>query len=84
MVTFLFVLFIFLSIVLAFFILIQQGKGDSASIGGFTNQMLFGGSGGQVFFQRTTWTLGAIFMLGALGLSILKKQRATKVCFVRI
>lgn len=68
-------LFIILSFLLALFILIQQGKGDMGmgSLGG-GGQLLFGGSGGQGFFEKTTWTLGALFILGALGLTILKKR----------
>jgi preprotein translocase subunit SecG len=34
--------------------------------------MLFGGSGGQDFFQKLTWILGAIILFGSLGLSLLK------------
>jgi preprotein translocase subunit SecG len=41
------------------------------AIGG-ASQTLFGGSGGQDFFEKATWTLGAFFMLGALGISILR------------
>ena len=72
---FLMFLFILLSIFLAIFILIQQGKGDMGlgSLGGST-QMLFGGSGGQSFFEKTTWVLGAMFILGALGLAVLKSK----------
>jgi preprotein translocase subunit SecG len=67
--------FILLCLFLAIFILIQQGKGDMGlgSLGGST-QMLFGGSGGQSFFEKTTWFLGAVFMLGALGLAVLKSK----------
>lgn len=53
-------------------ILIQQGKGGiglGSSFGGA--QMLFGGSGGQDIFQKITWILGLIFMLGSLGLFLL-------------
>ena len=39
---------------------------------GGSNQMLFGGSGGQNVFQKITWTLGVIFMAGSLVLSIMK------------
>lgn len=39
-----------------------------------TNQMLFGGSGGQDTFEKITWTLAAVFMFGALGLSIAKSK----------
>ncbi|MFH1831926.1 MAG: preprotein translocase subunit SecG [bacterium] len=72
---FLMVLFIILCVVLGFFILLQQGKGDMGlgALGG-GSQMLFGGSGGQEFFQRTTWILGSIFILGSLGLAILKSK----------
>ncbi len=56
-------------------ILIQQGKGDMGmgSLGGST-QMLFGGSGGQNFFEKATWILGAIFLFGSLGLTVLKAK----------
>jgi preprotein translocase subunit SecG len=70
-------LFVFLSIFLVLFILIQQGKGDmglgSLGRGG---QTLFGGSGGQDFFEKATWIMGALFMAGALGITILKTKVA--------
>ena len=70
-------LFVLLSIFLVLFILIQQGKGDmglgSLGRGG---QMLFGGSGGQDFFQKATWIMGALFLVGALLLTIWKTKRA--------
>lgn len=72
-------LFVLLSIFLVLFILIQQGKGDmglgSLGRGG---QMLFGGSGGQDFFQKATWIMGALFLAGALFLTIWKTKRAEK------
>jgi len=80
MYTFLMILFIILCFFLAIFVLIQQGKGDLGLGSMSGTQMLFGGSGGQNFFQRATWVMGALFMLGALGLSILKsKQQSTSV-----
>ena len=68
------VFFIILVVALAIFILIQQGKGDLGlgSMGG--TQALFGGSGGQDFFERTTWTLGFLFIFGSLGLAVLKSK----------
>lgn len=76
------ILFVVVALFLALFILIQQGKGDMGmgALGGST-QMLFGGSGGQTFFEKATWVLGGIFMLGALGLSVMKSQeiRASKL-----
>ena len=76
MVTLLMVLFVILCLFLALFILIQQGKGDMGlgSLGG-GGQMLFGGSGGQEFFEKLTWIMGALFILGALGLTILKTKQ---------
>jgi len=77
MVGFFMFLFVLLSVFLVLFILIQQGKGDmglgSLGRGG---QMLFGGSGGQDFFEKATWIMGAIFMMGALGITILKTKEA--------
>ena len=79
MFAFLMFFFVILCLFLALFILIQQGKGDLGlgSMGG--SQMLFGGSGGQNFFEKATWVMGAIFILGSLGLSVLKsrEQRAS-------
>ncbi|HBS48047.1 TPA: preprotein translocase subunit SecG [Candidatus Dependentiae bacterium] len=78
MMTFLMILFIIVCFFLAIFIFIQKGKGDLGlgSLGG--NQMLFGGSGGQDFFEKITWTLGSIFILGALGLALLKTHTREK------
>jgi len=66
-------LFIVLSMFLGLFVYIQQGKGDMGlgGIGGGT-QTLFGGSGGQEFFERATWIMGTLFIFGALALSIIK------------
>jgi|SRR4051812_48282108 protein translocase SecG subunit len=78
MISFLMFLFIVLCFVLAFFVLLQQGKGDLGLGGLMGNQQLFGGSGGQQFFERATWIMIAIFVSGALGLTILK-TRSTQV-----
>jgi preprotein translocase subunit SecG len=75
MYTFLLVLFVILSILLAVVILIQPGKGDMGlgSIGSGT-QVLFGGSGGRSFFEKITWIMTALFILGALGLALVKSK----------
>lgn len=75
MFAFLMTLFVILSVVLAFLILLQQGKGDMGlgSMSG-SRQMLFGGSGGQSFFEKATWIMGGLFVFGALGLAILKSK----------
>jgi preprotein translocase subunit SecG len=77
MVTLLMVLFIIMCVFLAIFILIQQGKGDMGLTGSLSgsSQMLFGGSGGQTFFEKATWAMGILFMLGSIGLSILKSRQ---------
>ena len=75
MTTFFMVLFVILCVFLAISILLQQGKGDMGLGGlGGGGQMLFGGSGGQEFFEKMTWIMGVIFILGALGLTLLKTR----------
>jgi preprotein translocase subunit SecG len=71
------------SIVLVLMILIQKGK-SSMGIGSFGggNQMLFGGSGGQDIFQKVTWVLGTIFMVGSLLLALMKSQQIQHLPYV--
>jgi preprotein translocase subunit SecG len=84
MVTLLTILFVILCFLLGIAILIQQGKGDMGLGGlGGGSQLLFGGSGGQEFFEKITWTMGALFILGALGLSILK-YKATDISRIKV
>lgn len=54
-------------------VLIQKGKGNMGlgSMGG-GNQMLFGSSGGQDIFQKTTWILCTLLLVGSLVLSVYK------------
>ena len=72
-ITLLTTVFVIIALLLILLILIQKGKSSMGlgSIGGGT-QMLFGGSGGQDLFQKMTWILCALFMLGSLVLSIMK------------
>lgn len=67
--------FVFACVLLVIIILVQQSKGGMGlgSMGGST-QMLFGGSGGQDLFQKITWGLVAVFMLGSLILSLMRSQ----------
>ncbi len=66
-------LYIFVCFLLVLLVLVQKGK-SSMGIGNLGGgvQMLFGGSGGQDIFQKSTWVLGAIFMASSLALSLLK------------
>lgn len=70
-------LFVIVCFLLIGLVLIQKGKG-SMGIGtlGGGSQMLFGGSGGQDLFQKVTWILGTIFMVGSLVLGILAARQA--------
>lgn len=72
---FLLTLYIINCVLLVLVILIQQGKGGLGigALGG-GSQMLFGGSGGQDLFQKITWTLAALYMVGSLGLSIMRTR----------
>ncbi len=69
--------FVILSFALILLIMLQKGKG-SLGLGtmGGGNQMLFGGSGGQDFFQKATWVLLTLLMAGSLGLSLMKSRTA--------
>lgn len=67
-------LFTLLCLFLILIVLIQKGKSSMGlgSLGGGT-QMLFGGSGGQDLFQKTTWIMVALFMGGSLILAMMKR-----------
>lgn len=69
-------LYLLVCVLLVLLVLVQKGK-SSMGIGNLGGgvQMLFGGSGGQDVFQKTTWALGAIFIAGSLFLSMLKTQQ---------
>lgn len=72
---FLISLFVALCFLLILLILVQKGKSSLGlgSLGGGT-QMLFGASGGQDLFQKVTWAMGTIFMVGSLGLALMKSS----------
>jgi len=68
-------LFVLLCFLLIGIILLQKSKSSMGlgSFGGGT-QMLFGGSGGQDLFQKVTWVMVALFMLGSLSLTLMKSS----------
>jgi len=70
---FLLTLYILNCLFLVLIILMQKGK-SGLGLGGLGGgaQMIFGGGGGQDLFQKISWILGAIFMAGALMLSLMK------------
>ncbi|MGZ6250493.1 MAG: preprotein translocase subunit SecG [Candidatus Chromulinivorax sp.] len=63
----------FMCCLIILLVLLQKGKGNMGlgSMGG-GNQMLFGSSGGQDIFQKTTWILCALLLVGSFGLSVFK------------
>lgn len=76
-------IFAFVCVLLVLIILIQKGSSSMGlgNVGG-RNVMLFGGSGGQDFLQKTTWVLGTLFMAGSLVLALLKTHEARNTRYV--
>lgn len=70
-------LFCVMNVFLIFMIFLQKGKNSLGlgSLGG-GNQMLFGGTGGQDIFQKITWILVTLFLVGSLGLALYKNKVA--------
>src|SRR5262245_31118226 len=54
-------------------VLLQQGRGGdiAAAFGGSSSQTAFGARAGATVLTRATTVLGTLFMLGALGLSVM-------------
>ena len=76
---FLLTLYLINCFLLVLIILMQKGKGG-LGLGGLGGgaQMIFGGGGGQDLFQKITWVLGSIFMVGAMILSLMKSTEHKK------
>jgi preprotein translocase subunit SecG len=76
--------YIFICLFLILIILIQKGK-SSMGLGGLGGgtQMLFGGSGGQDLFQKITWILTAIFLVGSLVLSLMKTSQHNSFKYIK-
>jgi protein translocase SecG subunit len=73
------ILFVLLCFFIIFIVLLQKSKGSLGMVGSFgSTNILFGGSGGQDFFQKVTWGAIAFFMFGSLGLSLLKNRSVTQ------
>lgn len=74
---FLSTVFVFCSVLMVFLILLQKGKGSMGlgAMGG-SQQQLFGGSGGQDIFQKITWFLGAVIMIGSFCLALYRSNYA--------
>ena len=76
----LFIVYFFIGLILLLLIAIQKSKGSlgSSRMSGGT-ALLFGGSGGQDIFQKTTWVLGALFLAVTLWLALIKSDYSHKV-----
>lgn len=80
---FLLTLYLINCFLLVLIILMQKGKGG-LGLGGLGGgaQMIFGGGGGQDLFQKITWILGSIFMVGAMILSLMKSTEHKKFRYI--
>ena len=80
---FLLTLYLINCFLLVIIILMQKGKGG-LGLGGLGGgaQMIFGGGGGQDLFQKITWVLGSIFMVGAMVLSLMKSTEHKKFRYI--
>lgn len=79
LITILSAFFVLAAILLILLVFIQKSKSSLGlgAMGGGT-QLLFGGSGGQDIFQKSTWALGALLLGGSLVLSWAKTQEAAR------
>ena len=77
-------LYVVAALLLILLIMIQKSKGSTGlgALGGHT-QMLFGASGGQDIFQKATWVLGAIIMIGSLSLSLLNMRHVDSMRYIK-
>lgn len=65
-------LYVFVCLLLLLVVLLQQGKGGdiASAFGGGSSQTTFGARQGATVLSRATTVLGALFIIGALGLAI--------------
>jgi protein translocase SecG subunit len=74
-------LYFWVCVLIILLVLIQKAKGSLGMQGGAQAQAIFG-STGQDAFQKATWILGVIFMLGSLGLAKYRTHLASKSEYV--
>ena len=74
------VLMVVVCFLLVLVVLLQSGKGAdlAGAFGGGSTQTAFGSRGPASFLTRVTWVLAIIFMLNALGLSMMNDRRSTE------
>lgn len=69
-------LYVIVCLLLLVVVLLQQGKGGdiAAAFGGSSSQAAFGARAGATVLTRATTILGALFMLGSLGLAVTSSE----------
>ncbi len=72
--------FVVICLLMLLSILIQQSRGEigfgaTPSKG---TQIIFGGSGGQEFFEKITWTLGIIFLASCIAMSYFQSKEQSR------
>lgn len=73
-------LFIIVAILLIIASLLQKGRGDvGAAFGGGMGQSIFGVGGVETILTKVTYWLGALFLILALLLSIIPKEKGSVV-----
>ena len=76
--TILLVFAVILSILIIFFILMQQGKGDASGMfGGGSSGAVFGASGAGNFITKLTTFLVVLFFLNCLALAYMAKSKVS-------
>ena len=65
-------LYVITCLVLLLVVLVQQGKGGdiASAFGGGGSQAAFGARSGATLLTKVTWVCATLFVLGAMGLSI--------------
>ena len=73
--------YVFICLLLLLVVLLQQGKGGdiAAAFGGSGSQAAFGARAGATVLTRATAVLGALFMVGAMFLTILGQRDPSSV-----
>ena len=74
-------LYVLICLLLLVVVLLQQGKGGdiAAAFGGASSQTAFGARAGATVLTRATTILGTLFLLGALGLSLMGRHAGGSV-----
>jgi len=73
-------LFVIVAVVLIIATLLQKGRGDvGAAFGGGMGQSIFGVGGVETILTKATYWLGALFLILALLLSIIPREKGSVV-----